>query len=326
MFPEEREAPIAAELIFAVDEALNLTDLIAGVAGRSQSRKGIELLRLPGIELPATAPVFPVSLVLPQTKLHFAFALAATVLTSPALGRITPADYRDIGVSVPANATAPMDAAVTDEQGRSRTLHDFITEPTVLVFADYTCQTLCGPILAFVAAALDQSGLEAGSQYRLLAVGLDPKDSAKDAAAMRQARMPNDSALARVTNFVTTDAATVAKLTSALGYRFKYDAESDTYIHPAAAYVLTAGGKVTRVLTGLGLSGADMRLALVEAGHGKIGTFRDQVRLLCSSFDPAHGTYNAAVSRLLAIAGGATVLALGGGIGLLALAGRRRAG
>jgi protein SCO1/2 len=259
-----------------------------------------------------------------RPKLHFVVALTATVLASPALGRITPADYRDVGVSAPASAAAPLDAMVTDEKGGSHALRDFVTKPTVLVFADYTCRTLCGPVIAFVAAALDQSGLDAGGQYRLLAIGLDPKDSATDAEAMRQERMPNNPALARVTDFVTADAATVARLTSALGYRFHYDADSDTYIHPAAAYVLTKTGKVTRVLTGLGLSGADMRLALVEAGRGKIGTFRDQVRLLCSAFDPAHGAYNAAVSRLLAIAGGATVLALGGGIGLLALAGRRR--
>jgi protein SCO1/2 len=155
-----------------------------------------------------------------RPKLRFAVALTATVLASPALGRITPADYRDVGVSAPANAAAPLDAMVTDEKGRSRALRDFVTKPTVLVFADYTCRTLCGPILAFVAAALDQSGLDAAGHYRLLAIGLDPKDSAKDAEAMRQSRMPNNPELKNVTNFVTADAATIARLTSALGYRF----------------------------------------------------------------------------------------------------------
>jgi protein SCO1/2 len=251
-------------------------------------------------------------------------ALAGIILSPPAIGRISPADYRDVGVSVAPGTAVPLDTAAIDESGKARTLRTLITKPTVLVFADYTCRTLCGPVLDFVAAALEQSGLDAAGQYRLLVIGIDPKDSAADAATMRRASI--DPALSRVTTFLTADAKTIAALTSALGYRFKYDAADDIYVHPAAAYVLTADGHVTRVLTGLGLSGADMRLALVEAGHGKIGTFRDQVRLLCSAFDPTHGQYNAAVSRLLAIAGGTTVLALGGGIGLLALAGRRRAG
>jgi protein SCO1/2 len=256
---------------------------------------------------------------------RLAFSLIAAVVSSPAIGRISPADYRNVAVSVPTNASAPLDTAVTDETGKRQTLRAFITKPTVLVFADYTCRTLCGPILDFVSAALEQSGLDIATQYRLVVIGIDPKDSAADAAAMRRASLPNDPAFDKATTFLRADAKAVAALTAALGYRFMYDAEDDIYVHPAAAYVLTADGHVARVLTGLGLSGADMRLALVEASQGKIGTFRDQVRLLCSAFDPTHGQYNAAVSRLLAFAGGTTILALGGGIGLLALAGRRRA-
>jgi protein SCO1/2 len=323
IFRRHWEVPIAAELPVAVAEALipQILNLPAVLPDRPATA-GLNFWNRQALNRRRQSFRF-MSLLLLRPRLHLAVALAATILTSPALGRITPDDYRNVGVSAPANAAVPLDAVVTDEKGRSRALRELITKPTVLVFADYTCRTLCGPVIAFVAAALDQSGLDAGGQYRLLAVGLDPKDSAKDAEAMRQSRMPNNPELKNVTNFVTADAATIARLTSALGYRFHYDTESDTYIHPAAAYVVTAKGKGARVLTGLGLSGADMRLALVEAGQGKIGTFRDQVRLLCSAFDPAHGQYNAAVSRMLALAGGATVLALGGGIGLLALVGRR---
>jgi protein SCO1/2 len=124
--------------------------------------------------------------------------------------------------------------------------------------------------------------------------------------------------------FVTADEPTVKRLTAALGYRYAYDKEHDQFVHPGAAYVLSAGGRVARVLTGLGLSGGDMRLALVEAGEGRIGTIGDRVRLLCSGFDPAHGAYNVMVSRVLAATGLATVLAVGGLLGGLMLAGRSR--
>ena len=110
-----------------------------------------------------------------------------------------------------------------------------------------------------------------------------------------------------------------------VGYRYVFDADDASYIHPAAAYVLTSSGHVARVLTGLGLNGGDMRLALVEASAGTIGTVRDQVRLLCSAFDPAHGTYNVMVRQLLEISSAVTVIFVGGGIALLLLAGRRRA-
>jgi len=252
-------------------------------------------------------------------------AVLALVAATPALARLSPEAYRHIGVSLPADAAAPADLSVTDERGYKQTLGTLIAGPTVLVLADYTCTTLCGPVIAFVGAALDKSGLRAGKDFRLVVVGLDPRDGMADAARMRREHLGDDPGLARATTFVTADDAAVRRLTAALGYRYAYDAENDQYVHPAAAYVLRADRRVARVLTGLGLSGDDMRLALVEAGEGRVGTVRDTVRLLCSGFDPARGTYNLAVSRMLAASGLVTLLLLGGGIGCLVLAGRRRA-
>ncbi len=124
---------------------------------------------------------------------------------------------------------------------------------------------------------------------------------------------------------MNANARDIQAITSALGYRYAYDDEAGQYIHPAAAYALTADGKVSRLLNDFGLSGRDIRLALVEASQGRIGTVGDQVRLLCSAFDPAHGTYNVLVSRMLAIAAVMTIVLLGGGILALSLAARRTA-
>lgn len=244
------------------------------------------------------------------------------MIALPAAGRITPADYNDIGVSVPKNASVPRSVKVTDGEKRQRSLYELITRPTVLIFVDYTCRTLCGPVIDFVAAALEKSNLDV-NQYQLLAIGLDPKDEEKEATEMRNAHIPAGSPLNRASKFVTADASDIQTLTAALGYRYRYSAEDDVYVHPAAAYVLSASGHVTRVLTGLGLSGMDMRLALTEASEGKIGTFGDQIRLLCSGFDPLHGAYNLMVWRVLELTSLATILTLGSGIGVLLLAGRR---
>lgn len=262
-------------------------------------------------------------------RLLAAVGLTALVMASctagEAFARVSPGDYRDIGVTVPENARLPLSEIVKDEHGAQHSLRDLISRPTVLLFTDYTCRTLCGPIVEFAAAALEQSGLEAGRQFQLLSVGLNPKDGGAQAAEMRRDHLKGDVPLSDATQFVSADEATVARLTRALGYRYQYDAEDDQYIHPAAAFVLRADGAVSRVLTGIGLSGVDIRLALVEAGEGKIGTFRDRIRLLCSHFDPIHAAYDVMVSRTLMVTGAATIVLLGGGIGLLLLMGRRRA-
>jgi protein SCO1 len=252
-------------------------------------------------------------------------ALLAGLLPTAASGRITPADYRDAGIAVPANATLPLSATVTDTAGERRNLRDIVSRPTVLIFADYKCRTLCGPILSFVASALEQSGLRAGDQFQLLVIALDPKSAVADAEDLRSNHIDAASPLLNASIFATADQATITTLTAALGYRYVFDADDATYIHPAAAYVLTPSGKVSRVLTGIGLNGTDMRLALVEASAGRIGTFRDQVRLLCSAFDPAHGTYNLLILRVLEWSAAGTIVLVGSGIGLLLMAGRRRA-
>jgi len=251
-------------------------------------------------------------------------AVAIAVVAGPAVcaARVLPQDYRVAGVAAPAGAAVPKSTVLIDEKGKERALGSLMTAPTVLVFADFTCRTLCGPTVAFVAAALEQSGLRANEHFRMLVIGLDPKDHVADAARMRRDQI-GDSAVGNATTFFMADKSTIEALTSALGYRYRYDAEADQYVHPAAAFVLRADGKVSRVLTGVGLSGADMRLALIEAGEGHIGTLGDQVRLLCSAFDPAHGTYNLLISRVLAGAAMATIVLLGGGISCLALLGRR---
>jgi protein SCO1/2 len=259
-----------------------------------------------------------------MTKAFVRYAIAAvTALAAAPAIAFTPQDYLKVGVSLPAKAAVPATATVIDQSGQARGLRDLITRPAVLVFADYTCETLCGPIVAFVTTALEQSGLMAGDQFQLIVVGLDPKDGMADAARMRR-DLGADAALDRASMFVTADAASLAALTEALGYRYFHDIGHDQFVHPAAAFVLAADGRVTRVLGGIGLSGDDMRLALVEAGERRVGSLGDQVRLLCSGFDPAHGTYNLLISRILAASALASIAMLGGGIGMLALMGRRR--
>jgi protein SCO1 len=194
-----------------------------------------------------------------------------------------------------------------------------------VIFADYTCRTLCGPILEFATAGLEKSGLRAGSDYRLLVIGLNPKDGVAEAAAMRSARIGTQTPVAAATTFLIADDAAVRAATAAAGFRYVYDREHDQFAHPAAAFVVDAQGRITRVLSALGLDGDDLRLALVEASEGRVGSFGDRLRLLCYGFDPIRGIYTPIIMRWLTICAAATVIVMAGGLALLALKGSRKA-
>jgi protein SCO1 len=255
-----------------------------------------------------------------------ALALLVMMFGSPAAAALTRSELDAIVVAPKPDAALPLPLSFLDESGRAVTLRDAIGgRPAVLIFADYTCRTLCGPILSFAAAALEQAGLSPDRDYRLVVIGLDPKDSLDAARSMKAARLGADSPVARAAVFLTGDEAEIRSAAAALGYRYADDSEHDRIAHPAAVFILNSTGRLTRMLSGFALSGSDVRLALVEAGEGRVGSLGDRVRLLCYGFDPVHGIYTETITTWLEAGALATLLALGGGIRLMNAKLKRRA-
>jgi protein SCO1/2 len=236
----------------------------------------------------------------------------------PAHAAIVQRDLDRVGVAPPPHVALPLDLPLQSEEGTSKPLQSWLSAtPAVLVLADYTCETLCGPVIAIVSDALGKSELRPGKDFRLIVVGLDPKDTAADAARMKQAQVGAAGGMRDASTFLRGDAGAVAELTKALGFDSVYDRDHDQFAHPAAAFVIAPDGRVARALSGLAVDPATIRLALVDAANGTVGKFTDHIRLLCYGYDPASGTYTVAIGRLLATSGGATIAALILLIGLL---------
>lgn len=241
------------------------------------------------------------------------------VLAVGAHAALTRSELDGVSLAPPAGAAVPLALKFRDIDNNRMTLRESIGgHPSLLLFVDYTCQTICGPALAIASGALAQTGLDP-SRFRLLVVGLDPNDSAEDARSM--ARQIGDPAVENITTLLRGDAGVVHQLTDALGYHYRYDAAEDQYAHPAGALVLAADGRVSRSLSSLALNPIDLRLALVEAGAGRIGTFTDRLTLLCYGFDAAHGVYTPAIARMLQLVAAFTVIGL---LGLIAILERNR--
>ena len=115
----------------------------------------------------------------------------------------------------------------------------------------------------------------------------------------------------------------VQQLTSSVGYHFVYDTENTRFAHPAALLIVTPEGRLSRLLTGLSITGDDARSALIDAKDGGVAGFVNQVRLLCYGLGASVGRYAGPVRILLATAGAATLLAVAAGLLLLSRAGAR---
>jgi protein SCO1/2 len=189
--------------------------------------------------------------------------------------------------------------------------------PALLIFADYTCRNLCGPMVAFAIAGLQRTKLQPGKDYHFIVIGIDATDSREDARRMKATYLSDNAPLAQASTFLSGDKDSIKAATSAADYHFVYDRTHDQFAHPAAAFAVSPTGAFVRVLSALGVTGDDLRLALIDAGRGRVGSLGDRIRLLCYGFDPAKGIYTLAITRWLTIGGVATFLLLALGIGLM---------
>jgi protein SCO1/2 len=87
---------------------------------------------------------------------------------------------------------------------------------------------------------------------------------------------------------------------------------------------LTADGRVSRALSSIALNPDDLRLALLEAGQGRLGGIASRLALLCYGFDAVHGLYTSRILALLRIGSGLSVAVLAAAIGWLFWSAARR--
>ncbi|HEV7775788.1 MAG TPA: SCO family protein [Luteibacter sp.] len=220
-------------------------------------------------------------------------------------------------------AALTMTAQVTDQDGHTRTLGQLAHgKPLLLAFGYYRCPNLCDLTLHGMAQAVATMPLDPATDFHVLFLGIDPRESSADA---RQARSMLASMGKRgrpeTWTFATADARTVASLTHDAGFRYFFDRGTAQYVHPAGMIVVTPEGRIAQYFFGVGYDPGALRLALVDASGGHLGNVIDRLVLLCCGYDPASGRYTLLISRVTMILGSLFVLGMLAGIYRL----RRRA-
>lgn len=226
----------------------------------------------------------------------------------------------DVGIVERLGVTAPTDGVFRDEAGREVRLASLLgrERPVMLAFVYHSCPMLCSLILDGVADAVEaQESLRPGRDYEVVAVSIDPRDTPAVAAAAkaRYVEEIGDPDVAPGLHFwtVTEDTeASVQALASAVGWNYAWDPASEEYAHNAAIILLSPSGVVTRYLYGIQYAPRDVRLALVEAGDGTVGTTVDRFLLTCYAFDEDTRSYSLAALGLLKIGGAGLILVFGG--------------
>jgi protein SCO1/2 len=242
----------------------------------------------------------------------FALALAAVVLTAaPAAALLTQAELARVGLHPGPGARIPENLLFTDDDGRSVRLGDVsLGRPTLLMLADAQCRLLCGPMIATAGLAAQNSGLAPGADYNFIVVGIGAT-APPAARRMKTAQLGETSELALRSHFLSADAQTFGQFAAAIGFSTVEDVERRLIAHPTELLILTSDGRLSRVLSGLGLDGAQLRFALIKARDGALDALIDRAHVFCYGFDPAQGRYNRRVRAGLIGGGIVTICAVG---------------
>jgi protein SCO1/2 len=224
----------------------------------------------------------------------------------PAAAALSHADLAAVSASPPAGARLDMALAVSDVTGATRRIGDWLGPRNGFVaFVDYTCNTLCGTDLLLLSNALLRSHSDPNG-YRILVVGIDPKDPPQAARAMERKEIP--AALWRDTVLLRPDKAQLAPMTRSLGFHYVYDASIDQFAHPAVVYAIASDGRLRATLSPFSLTTADLGAVFRDSAQPQ--GLLERVRLLCYAYDPATGLYSLRIVLLLKAAGVATLVAL----------------
>lgn len=213
-------------------------------------------------------------------------------------------------------AQIPLDDTFKDESGQTVKLSSYFgRKPVVLILAYYTCPVLCSEVMSGSALAFKQLNFRLGDQYNALTVSFDPRDTPQVAEATKQTyiRQYGQPDAAEGWHFLTGQKAQIDALANAVGFHYAYDAQNGQYLHAAGIVVITPTGKVAQYFYGITFPARDLRLALVQSSHEKIGTVMDQILLFCCTYDPGTGRYQAAITRMIKVGGGLTILLIAGG-------------
>ena len=231
----------------------------------------------------------------------------------------------NVGIDQHLDAQLPLDTPLTDESGRLVKLSDYLgVRPVLLQFVQFSCRNLCTLELNGLCRSLNacgRTGFMPGTDYDILTISFDTRETAADARGKKQMYVSqiNIASAERVAgawHFLTGSPDAIKRLTDTAGFRFVYDARNDQFIHSGAMMIITPDGHLSKYLYGAEYRPNDVRLAVADASANGIGSVSDSFLLYCFHYDPATGRYTLAIRNLLRAGGVLTLAGVAGFIGV----------
>jgi protein SCO1 len=228
-----------------------------------------------------------------------------------------PPALQNVGFSPQLNAQIPLDIAFVDESARNVHLGDYFNrKPVLLALVYYSCPMLCDQVEMGVMGSLKMLSLQPGRDFEVLFVSFDSRETPSLAAQKKKTILSHYGRPETVVgwHFLTGSQESIDALTKAANFRYALDPQTNVFAHASGILLLTPEGRISRYFYGIEFPARDVRLGLVDASAGKIGTPVDHLLLYCFQYNPATARYSAVILKIVRLGGLLTVLAIVGAI------------
>jgi len=250
-----------------------------------------------------------------------ALSVAAGAQTIPdSVGKSSsglPAQLQNVGFEPRLNAQLPLDTNFRDESGRDVKLREYFGgKPVLLALVYYGCPMLCNQVEMGVVGSLKMLSFNAGRDYDVVFVSFDPRETPDMAARKKTAALSRygRSETASGWHFLTGKEEAIHALTTAANFRYSFDEKHNLFAHASGIMLITPDGRISRYFYGVEYPSRDVRLGLVDASAGKIGTPIDHLLLFCFQYNPETARYSATVLKIVRLGGILTIFSIVAGI------------
>jgi protein SCO1/2 len=229
-----------------------------------------------------------------------------------------PEAMKDIGIVSHLDEVIPLDLTFVNEAGKTVTLQELIDDkPTILTLNYFECPMLCTLTLNGMVDALNKVEWSAGEEFNIITLSFNPDEGPELAEVKKRAYLTQyrRDSVAGGWHFLTGEHGNIRALADAVGFKYKLNADNGEYLHSSSLIFLTPTGRISLYMNGVQFKPRDVRLALVDASEGQIGTFADDFLLFtCFRYDPDANSFIPS-AFLIMRAGGLltlTLMAIGG--------------
>jgi protein SCO1/2 len=233
---------------------------------------------------------------------------------------VGPKALEDVGVDEHLGGQVPLNLDFVDSSGAKVRLSQYITglRPVLLTLNYADCPMLCNLQLDGLLAGLHDMGLDPAKDFELVTLSIDPNEKLDHTRRFKAKYVAgyNRAGAEEGWHFLTGTQQNIEAVARAVGFKYTFVPERKEYAHTAVVMVLSPEGMLTRYLYGVTFLPRDLRLAVLEAAEGKVGSTLDRILLYCFHYDATVGRYSATASNIMRLGGALTVLLLGGMLGL----------